>query len=84
MQDLLGCEAAYQLAQSGQTVELIEKECETGGNLNNWYQLFPDRKSAKDLNQHLRQQVNHPNIRLHLNAEPIKINLRGQGDFQVE
>ncbi len=79
-----GCEAAYQLAQSGQTVELIEKECETGGNLNNWYQLFPDRKSAKDLNQHLRQQVNHPNIRLHLNAEPIKINPRGQGDFQVE
>ena len=38
-----GCEAAYRLAQAGKTVELIEKESETGGNLNNWYQLFPDR-----------------------------------------
>ena len=35
-----GCEAAYRLAQAGETVELIEKESETGGNLNNWYQLF--------------------------------------------
>ena len=31
-----GCEAAYRLAQAGETVELIEKESETGGNLNNW------------------------------------------------
>ena len=44
-----GCEAAYRLVQSGETVELIEKESETGGNLNNWYQLFPDRKQARDL-----------------------------------
>ena len=43
-----GCEAAYRLVQSGETVELIEKESETGGNLNNWYQLFPDRKQARD------------------------------------
>ena len=26
-----GCEAAYRLAQAGETVELIEKESETGG-----------------------------------------------------
>lgn len=78
-----GCETAYQLAKAGETVELVEKEYETGGNLNNWYQLFPDRKSAKDLNQLLRQQTNHSNIHLHLGCEPGKINRKGE-EFQVE
>jgi len=68
-----GCEAASRLAQAGETVELIEKEHETGGNLNNWYQLFPDRKSAGELNSLLRQNLNHPNIHLHLGCEPVKI-----------
>ena len=57
-----GCEAASQLARNGETVELIEKECETGGNLNNWYQLFPDRKNAKELSAFLRENIRHPNI----------------------
>ena len=61
-----GCEAAYRLAQAGKTVELIEKESETGGNLNNWYQLFPDRKQARDLNQSLRQNIQRPDIHSHL------------------
>ena len=43
-----GCEAAHQLANQGIDVELVEKNNETGGNLNNWYQLFPDRKSRSE------------------------------------
>ena len=78
-----GCEAAYRLAQSGEQVELIEKENETGGNLNNWYQLFPDRKSAKELNRLLRQNLNHPNIRVHLNCEPGKI-IRENNSFSID
>lgn len=78
-----GCEAAYRLAQSGEQVELIEKENETGGNLNNWYQLFPDRKSAKELNRLLRQNLNHPNIRVHLNCEPVKI-IRENNSFSID
>lgn len=78
-----GCEAATRLAQAGETVELIEKEHETGGNLNNWYQLFPDRKSARELNARLRQNLNHPNIRLHLGCEPVKIDRRGERDYLV-
>lgn len=77
-----GCEAAYQLAQAGEIVELIEKENETGGNLNNWYQLFPDRKSAKELNLLLRQETLHPNIHLHTGCEPVKINYKDT--FEVE
>lgn len=78
-----GCEAAYRLAQAGETVDLVEKECETGGNLNNWYQLFPDRKSARELNQRLRQQTEHPRIRLHFNTMPVKVNRTEAGDYQV-
>lgn len=79
-----GCEAAYRLSQAGETVELIEKECETGGNLNNWYQLFPDRKSAAELNQQLRRNTDHPSIHLHLGAEAVKINRKDNHRFQVQ
>ena len=78
-----GCEAAHQLANQGIDVELVEKNNETGGNLNNWYQLFPDRKSAKDLNDILKQNLNHPKIRLHLGMEPRKIEKNKEGKFLV-
>lgn len=79
-----GCEAAYRLAQAGETVELIEKESVTGGNLNNWYQLFPDRKSAASLNDQLSQNIVHPGIHLHLGTEPVKINRENNQEFRVE
>ena len=78
-----GCEAAHQLASQGIDVELVEKNNETGGNLNNWYQLFPDRKSAKDLNDILKQNLNHPKIQLHLGMEPRKIEKNKEGRFLV-
>ena len=79
-----GCEAAYRLAQAGKTVELIEKESETGGNLNNWYQLFPDRKQARDLNQSLRQNIQRPDIHLHLGNYPVKISRTENNKFTLE
>ena len=78
-----GCEAAHQLANQGIEVELVEKSNETGGNLNNWYQLFPDRKYAKDLNAILKEHLEHPNIRLHLGMEPKKIEKSKTGKFNV-
>lgn len=78
-----GCEAAHQLANQGIEVELVEKSNETGGNLNNWYQLFPDRKYAKDLNAILKGHLEHPNIRLHLGMEPKKIEKSKTGKFNV-
>ena len=79
-----GGEAAYRLAQAGETVELIEKESETGGNLNNWYQLFPDRKQARDLNQSLRQNIQRPDIHLHLGNYPVKISRTENNKFTLE
>lgn len=79
-----GCEAAFRLAQEGKKVDLIEKESQTGGNLANWYQLFPDRKSAVELNNMLRQQLQHPNISLHLGTEPVKIEKRDNHTYSVQ
>lgn len=79
-----GCEAAYRLAQAGETVELIEKERETGGNVNNWYQLFPDRKNASELISGLRRNLEHPKINLHTGVEPRKVQRTASGDFSVE
>ena len=79
-----GCEAAFRLAEEGIQVDLIEKENVTGGNLNNWYQLFPDRKYAGELNAILRNQLNHPQIRLHLNTEAVRMERKGKGKFAVQ
>lgn len=79
-----GCEAAFRLAQEGKKVYLIEKENETGGNLGNWYQLFPDRKQASELNSRLHGQLKHPNISLYLGAEPAKISKREDKTFSVQ
>lgn len=78
-----GCEAAYRLANENIQVELIEKENTTGGNLNNWYQLFPDRKNARDLNEILKSNLNHPNITLHLDTEATQTTRTPDGKFEV-
>ncbi len=78
-----GCEAAHHLASMGIKVELVEKSHQTGGNLNNWYQLFPDRKNATELNAILRDRLNHQNIRLHLDTKPDKIVRNNNNTFHV-
>ena len=78
-----GCEAAYRLANEGIQVDLIEKESTTGGHLNNWYQLFPDRKSAQEISQLLRANLEHPNIRLNLNTEARNLQKTAAGRFSV-
>lgn len=78
-----GCEAAARLAENGHQVELIEKQPETGGNLNNWYQLFPDRKEASVVKEQLKRQVQHPRIRLHLGREPRSVKKEASGKFRI-
>lgn len=65
-------------------MELVEKECTPGGNLNNWFQLFPDRKQASALRQLLQQQVEHPSIRLHTDAVPVKIERQDARHYTME
>ena len=65
-------------------MELVEKECTPGGNLNNWFQLFPDRKQASALRQLLQQQVEHPSIRLHTDTVPVKIERQDARHYAME
>jgi heterodisulfide reductase subunit A2 len=48
-----GLEAAGRLSKAGIGVSLIEKESKTGGHLNNWYKLFPDRRDSVEVKEYL-------------------------------
>lgn len=78
-----GCEAAYRLAQEGIRIDLIEKENTVGGNLNNWYQLFPDRKNAGEIVDLLKANLRHPGIFLHLSTEAVDMQQTEEGKFRV-
>jgi len=59
-----GMEAAGQLAKAGYKVTLLEKEELAGGHLNNWFHLFPDRRSGAEVVSYLNGQITHDNITL--------------------
>lgn len=59
---IAGMEAAGQLAKAGYKVTLVEKDDEAGGNIKNWYHLFPDRRNAGDVIEYLNEKVNNSNI----------------------
>lgn len=78
-----GCEVAATLAALGTEVELIEQYTVIGGNLNNWYQLFPDRKPASSIVTTLEKRIEHPNIRLRLNTGPVQIQFTNSRNYTV-
>jgi heterodisulfide reductase subunit A len=48
-----GLEAAGQLSKAGVEVSLVEKESRTGGHLNKWHKLFPDRRKSSEVKDYL-------------------------------
>jgi heterodisulfide reductase subunit A2 len=48
-----GLEAAGWLAKAGIEVSLVEKEEKTGGHINNWFKLFPDRRISLEVKEYL-------------------------------
>ena len=57
---MAGLEAAGQLSKAGVEVSLVEKESRTGGHLNKWYKLFPDRRKSSEVKDYLDGiTVNH-------------------------
>ena len=59
-----GMEAAGQLADAGFSVSLVEKEKVTGGHLNDWYKLFPDRRNSSEVKKYLDNKVASKAIRI--------------------
>jgi len=48
-----GLEAAGRLSKAGFEVSLLEKENRTGGHLNDWFKLFPDRRNSTEVKEYL-------------------------------
>jgi heterodisulfide reductase subunit A len=68
-----GMEAAGQLADAGFNVSLVEKENVTGGHLNDWYKLFPDRRNSSDIKKYLDNKVASKAIRIITNSHIEKL-----------
>lgn len=78
-----GIEAAANLANNNIDVTIIEKQNITGGNLNNWYQLFPDRKDASLIRKYLNNQLSNNNIKLIFGDSPKYIT-KNANEFHIK
>lgn len=67
-----GCVAAERLSRLGFRVSIVEKECELGGNLNNWDRLFPDGKRASEMVTKLVNDVKMADVAVWTDVEPIE------------
>jgi len=68
-----GLEAAGRLSREGMDVSLLEKEGITGGHLNRWFKLFPDRRESSEVKDYL-DELNHvKNITLFTNVTIEKL-----------
>jgi heterodisulfide reductase subunit A len=48
-----GMETAGRLSKAGLNVTVVEKENVTGGHINDWYKLFPDRRASSEVKEYL-------------------------------
>jgi heterodisulfide reductase subunit A len=69
-----GLEAAGRLSKAGFEVSLLEKENKTGGHLNDWYKLFPDRRKSSEVKEYLDGLTIDNGIKLLTNTTIEKFN----------
>jgi len=77
-----GCVAAGRLARSGISVSIIEKDAVNGGKVNQWYQLFPDRRKSSEVGDFLLEEIAHPSIKMQNGIEVTEV-ARHKGRFIV-
>ncbi len=68
-----GMEAAGQLALHGCNVKLLEKDNKTGGNMANWYHLFPDRRDSREVLSYLNGLTENNNIQILTGTEATTV-----------
>lgn len=68
-----GLEAAGQLSKTGFEVSIVEKEDKTGGHLNEWHKLFPDRKNSTEVKDYLDKLVDQKEISILTNTTIEKL-----------
>ena len=74
-----GLEAAGQLAGSGFEVTLIEKENKTGGHLNDWYKLFPDRRDSSEVKTYLDNLISETGVNVLTDTIISRLERNGNG-----
>ena len=77
-----GLEAAGRLSKAGFEVSLIEKGKRTGGHLNDWYKLFPDRRNSSEVKEYLDEITQNDGIKLLTNTTIEKFN-KNKGRFSI-
>jgi heterodisulfide reductase subunit A2 len=77
-----GLETAGRLSMAGFYVTLIEKNNNTGGHLNDWYKLFPDRRKSSEVTEYLDGIVLNGKINLLTNTSVAKIDKK-KNDFLI-
>lgn len=77
-----GLEVAGQLLKAGIEVSLIEQENKTGGHLNEWYKLFPNRRNSSEVKEYLDGITLNRGIKLMTDTTVDKIN-RNRSHFSI-
>jgi len=77
-----GLEVAGQLSKAGIEVSLIEKESKTGGHLNGWHKLFPDRRKSSEVKEYLDGMTLKNGIKILTNTTIEKFN-RTRSRFSI-
>jgi heterodisulfide reductase subunit A len=77
-----GLEAAGRLSMEGVEVSLLEKDNITGGHLNRWFKLFPDRRDSSEVKNYLDGLTHVRNVKLFTNVKIEKFS-RQKNHFSV-
>lgn len=59
-----GLEAGSKLSGCGYRVSLFEKSNRTGGHLNDWYKLFPDRRDSSEVTGYFKKIVSENDLKI--------------------
>jgi heterodisulfide reductase subunit A len=74
-----GMETAGQLAKAGIEVTLLEKEATTGGHVNDWFKLFPDRRDSREVKDYLEKLVAGEGVQVYTNTSVEHFSRNGSG-----
>ncbi len=77
-----GLEAAGRLSMEGLEVSLLEKDSITGGHLNRWFRLFPDRRDSTEVKNYLDELTLLNRVKLLTNVSVEKLS-RDKDHFSV-
>ena len=77
-----GLEAAGRLSMAGLEVSLVEKEEQTGGHLNDWFKLFPDRRDSKEVIDYLNNISGNKHVSIQTGTSVEKLS-RTKNKFTV-